>query len=105
VDDEEIARQLTCIEFSIFSLIKPTEFLNQAWNKPSLQHRSPNVLKMIDRFNNVSMVRDFIKVSVQILTFLLQWVASMILKIENLKTRARMFAKAINIAMVRRLVN
>ena len=30
---------------------QPPEVLNQAWNRPKLQHRAPNVLKLIEAFN------------------------------------------------------
>ena len=81
LDEEEIARQLTLIEYDTFANIKPAELLNQAWAKPSLQKRAPNVLSMIERFNNVSL-----------------WAATMIVKGENLKVRAKMMTKVITIA-------
>eukprot|EP01114_Cavostelium_apophysatum_P014905 TRINITY_DN3971_c0_g1_i2.p1 TRINITY_DN3971_c0_g1~~TRINITY_DN3971_c0_g1_i2.p1 ORF type:complete len:622 (-),score=142.26 TRINITY_DN3971_c0_g1_i2:1171-3003(-) len=80
VDDEEIARQITLLDFNMFARITPSELLNQSWSKPDMQHRSPHVLAMIDRFNNLS-----------------QWVATMIVKIENVKIRAKMMIKCINI--------
>lgn len=53
-DEAEIARQLTIIDGNSYSLIKPAELLNQAWNKPELKHRAGNVLYMIERFNQLS---------------------------------------------------
>ena len=35
-------------------LIKPVELLNQAWSKPSLKHRAPNVVKLSQTFNALS---------------------------------------------------
>ncbi|KAJ5074064.1 ras guanine nucleotide exchange factor i-related [Anaeramoeba ignava] len=55
IDEEEIARQMTLAEFSIFSTIQSKELLNQAWNKPKLKHRAPNVLRMIYRFNDIAL--------------------------------------------------
>jgi len=81
LDDEEIARQLTLIDYETFAVIKPAELLNQAWAKPALQKRAPNILAMIERFNIVSL-----------------WVTSMILKVENLRVRTKMMTKCINIA-------
>ncbi|EGC38002.1 aimless RasGEF [Dictyostelium purpureum] len=81
IDEEEIARQLTLIEFEIYRKIKPPELLNQSWNKTKLKSRAPNVLKMIDRFNSVSM-----------------WVATMIIQTAKVKARARMMARFIKIA-------
>lgn len=83
LDETEIARQLTIIEFELFANIQPTELLNQAWNKPKLKHRASNVLAMINRSNEVS-----------------GWVAAMILKQEKLRTRARMWIKFVKIAEV-----
>nr|AAN46870.1 nucleotide exchange factor RasGEF A [Dictyostelium discoideum] len=81
IDEEEIARQLTLIEFEIYRNIKPPELLNQSWNKTKLKSRAPNVLKMIDRFNSVSM-----------------WVATMIIQTTKVKARARMMTRFIKIA-------
>ncbi len=47
--------------------LQPIELLNQAWTKPKLQHKAPNLLARIHRFNDVS-----------------SWVASTIL---NVRTR------------------
>lgn len=50
---EEVARQLTIIEFEIFKSIKVGECLSQNWAKKDKQMKSPNILKMIQRFNKV----------------------------------------------------
>lgn len=81
VDEEEIARQMTLIDFEIYSSIKLSELLNQSWNKPKLRHRSPNVIRMINRFNEVS-----------------HWVATSILRQERIRDRSRTMAKFIRIA-------
>ncbi|KYQ96865.1 Ras guanine nucleotide exchange factor [Tieghemostelium lacteum] len=81
IDEEEIARQLTLIEFDIFRKIKPPELLNQSWNKPKLKARAPNVLKMIDRFNSVSM-----------------WVATLIVQTVKVRVRGRLMTKFMKIA-------
>jgi len=81
IDEEEIARQLSLIEYDIYKKIKPPELLNQSWNKTKLKHRAPNVLKMIDRFNSVSM-----------------WVATLIIQTPKVKARARMMARFMRIA-------
>lgn len=54
IDPEEVARQLTLIAWEEFSPILPSELLNQSWNKPTLRHRAPNVLKMVASFNHLS---------------------------------------------------
>ena len=78
IHEEELARQICIIDFKLFSKIKPSEFLNQAWSKPKYKHRAVNILRMINRFNTVSM-----------------WVASSILKVVNIKPRAKLMAKFI----------
>lgn len=49
-DDEEIARQLTLVDFRLFSNIQPNEFLNQAWVK----QRAPNIRAYIEHFNRTA---------------------------------------------------
>jgi len=80
-EDSEIARQLTLIEFRIFSQIRPKELMNQSWQKPKLMHRSPNVLRMVKRANSVSM-----------------YVAHVILSLPTPEKRAEIIAKFIRIA-------
>ncbi|KAF2074781.1 hypothetical protein CYY_003927 [Polysphondylium violaceum] len=81
IDEEEIARQLTLIEFNLYKKIKPPELLNQSWNKAKLKYRAQNVLKIIDRFNSVSM-----------------WVATLIIQTPKVKARARMMSRFMRIA-------
>jgi len=78
--EEEIADQLTLIDFNLYSAIKPVELLNQAWNKESLKHRAPNVLAMIHRFNNISL-----------------WAASEILFHPSIKERVAMYVRLVNV--------
>ena len=85
IGEEEIARQLTLIEFDVFKDISSSELLNQAWNKPKLRYRSPNVLKMIDNFNNISL-----------------WMSSLILMKETSRERAAQIKKIVKIAEVNR---
>lgn len=80
-DEIQVARQLTLVDFDIYSTIKPVELLNQAWNKPKLKYRSPNVLRLIGRSTAISM-----------------WVASCVLWQPTLKERIRVLTKLINIA-------
>ena len=80
---EEIARQLTLIDFQLFASIKPFECLNQNWMKAAHDDLSPNVMKMIRRFNEVS-----------------GWIASEILKFKDLPTRTKALKQIIEIAEV-----
>ncbi|KAJ3452351.1 ras guanine nucleotide exchange factor i-related [Anaeramoeba flamelloides] len=81
IDEEEIARQISIIDFEIFSKIKPAELLNCAWSKDKLKHRAKNVLKMTDRFNAMS-----------------EWVATLIIQQERVRQRVKVLKKFINIA-------
>ncbi|XP_019851329.1 PREDICTED: uncharacterized protein LOC100638387 isoform X1 [Amphimedon queenslandica] len=71
-DPEEIARQLTLIDFSLFAKIKPAELLNQAWQKPKYRARAQNILRLVDRMNNLTL-----------------WVATTILSQKDIQQRAK----------------
>jgi len=53
-NSEEIARQLTLIEWSFYKKIQPWELLDQSWSKSGKEQKSPNVIASIERFNLVS---------------------------------------------------
>ncbi|KAF2074282.1 hypothetical protein CYY_004415 [Polysphondylium violaceum] len=78
---EEIAKQLTLIEFDIFSKIQSNEFLNQAWAKEKTFHLAPNIRAAIDRFNLVT-----------------KWVSTIILKEEKIRTRTKVMSKLLKVA-------
>jgi hypothetical protein len=88
VDDEELARQLTLIEFDTFYRIQTSELLQQSWMKPKLKHRAPNVLAMIARFNNVS-----------------SWMGTVICMEDKVRNRARVMQKLIGVAEHLRKLN
>ncbi|KAJ5078864.1 ras guanine nucleotide exchange factor i-related [Anaeramoeba ignava] len=88
VEEEEVARQLTLIEFDLFSQIKPSELLNQSWSKPKFKHRAKNLLAMIERFNDVS-----------------GWVATTIINCEKIKHRTRVFTRFFKILEYCRQLN
>eukprot|EP00004_Rigifila_ramosa_P014937 TRINITY_DN343_c0_g1_i1.p1 TRINITY_DN343_c0_g1~~TRINITY_DN343_c0_g1_i1.p1 ORF type:complete len:1009 (-),score=276.87 TRINITY_DN343_c0_g1_i1:65-2644(-) len=50
---EEIAKQMTLADFSLYQALQPVELLNQSWNKEKLRYRAPNLLALIDRFNSI----------------------------------------------------
>lgn len=50
--EEEIARQITLMDFDRFKRIHSRECLNQNWSKH--KHLAPNVLKMIEGFNRMT---------------------------------------------------
>jgi hypothetical protein len=88
VDEEEIARQIAIIDFDHFRCIKPPELLNQAWAKTNLQYRARNVLKMITWFNHISKLTAYLIVSA-----------------EQLRVRAKVMAKFIQVARFARMYN
>jgi len=52
MNSEEIARQMTLMEYSLFKAIKPWEYL--CWNTKMKQTKSANILAMINKFNVMS---------------------------------------------------
>nr|WEL12724.1 ras guanine nucleotide exchange factor K-like [Halisarca dujardinii] len=54
-DPEEIARQMTVIDFSLFTKIRPTELMNQNWSKPKRKHIAQNFLRLVERMNNLTL--------------------------------------------------
>jgi hypothetical protein len=68
----ELARQLTAWSSARYYAVQRVELLDCAWEKPTLQHRAPNVLALTQHFNRLS-----------------QWVALQILTEGNLERRLR----------------
>lgn len=81
LDEEEIARQLSLMDWEYFSKIRPNELLNQAWSKPKLKHRAPNVLAFIAQFNRTS-----------------AWAATEIMTAPNIKERVKVVTKLVKIS-------
>eukprot|EP00164_Ancoracysta_twista_P010056 GFYU01015047.1.p1 GENE.GFYU01015047.1~~GFYU01015047.1.p1 ORF type:complete len:854 (-),score=178.57 GFYU01015047.1:98-2584(-) len=88
IDEEELARQITLNEFRIYASIRPSELLNQSWNKAKTRHRSPNVLALINRFNDFSL-----------------WVTSQIVNPPKIKQRTRNVTKLMLVAKHLRNMN
>lgn len=88
IDEEELARQLTLIEFDTFYRIQTSELLQQSWIKPKLKHRAPNVIAMISRFNNVS-----------------NWMGTVIVMEDKIRNRVRVMQKLIGVAEHLRKLN
>ncbi|KAJ5078285.1 ras guanine nucleotide exchange factor i-related [Anaeramoeba ignava] len=80
VEAEEIARQLTLIDFSLYSSIRTRELLNSAWSQAKYKSRAPNVLKLIGRFNDLS-----------------AWVSASIIKADQLRKRVKILTKFIRL--------
>lgn len=82
----EAACQLTHLESSLFRRVAPNELMHQSWN--SKDNATPNLSKLIARFNEVS-----------------YWVASEIVSVENLKNRVEVVKRFITIAEYVRQLN
>lgn len=50
-NSEELARQLTLLEFDIYKNIKINEFYKNAWMSKEKDKLAPNIIKLIHRFN------------------------------------------------------
>jgi hypothetical protein len=77
----DIAVQLTLHEFSLYSAIKPYEFLGLAWTKKDGKKRAPNILAAIGGFNKM-----------------VEWLRTEILMEDNLKDRVSRLSKILDIA-------
>lgn len=78
---EEIARQLTLIEWDIWVKIQPWECLGTSWQKKNKETAAPNVLALINRFNVVS-----------------GWVGYTICTLESVKKRSKAIGKFLEIS-------
>ncbi|KAL6080050.1 Ras guanine nucleotide exchange factor [Balamuthia mandrillaris] len=82
VDEEEIARQLTLLEFELYVAIQPSELLCNAWCDPvEAEQRAPTVVACLRRFNEIA-----------------RWVTTSILDVQKVKQRAKVMARFIKIA-------
>jgi hypothetical protein len=78
---QEVARQMTLIDFEHFAKIEPKECLNQSWNKEHRTTKAPNLNNMIQHFNRVS-----------------GWVGTEIVQCEDLEKRAKKMASFVELA-------
>jgi hypothetical protein len=78
---EEVANQLTLIDWNIYKGLRPSELLNLAWSKPNAEKTSPTVVLLGKRFNSVA-----------------QWVMKSILDPDTPKERAHRVMVFIEIA-------
>lgn len=77
-----MARQITLLDYELYKSIKPWEFFDKTLSKKKRTDES-NLLKMIDRFNELS-----------------KWVATEIVFVDELKKRIGALAKWIEIGDV-----
>ncbi|PRP86791.1 hypothetical protein PROFUN_05008 [Planoprotostelium fungivorum] len=55
IPPETIAEQMTLIDHGLFRMMEMKEFHGLPWSKKTKQHRAPNVMNVIRRFNRVSL--------------------------------------------------
>jgi len=84
----EVARQITLITHFIFCSIHPKELINSKWTKHNKYTESPNVTKIIERFNKIS-----------------AWICEEILAYDKARLRAGAIEKFILIAKELRNIN
>eukprot|EP01125_Pyxidicula_operculata_P001750 TRINITY_DN1157_c2_g1_i2.p1 TRINITY_DN1157_c2_g1~~TRINITY_DN1157_c2_g1_i2.p1 ORF type:complete len:1545 (+),score=439.55 TRINITY_DN1157_c2_g1_i2:105-4739(+) len=54
IPPDEYAKQLTMIEWNLFSKLKRDEFLNKAWYSSDASRSAPNILAIIENGNNIT---------------------------------------------------
>ncbi|KAF2075648.1 hypothetical protein CYY_003071 [Polysphondylium violaceum] len=77
IDELELAKQLTLMEFEYYCKIKPVDLLTGV----DLKHKSPTITNMLERFNNIS-----------------TWVSTTIVHAQHLKGRVKIMNKFIKVA-------
>jgi hypothetical protein len=78
---EEIARQLTLLEYELYRRVQLPELMNQNWTRAAAHELSPNLTTLIAHFNRIS-----------------QWVQTTILRHIDAKLRARLVAHFVDVA-------
>jgi len=84
----EAARQLTLLESLSLSRVSPAEYSNKAWCSAGCATKSPNVLEIITRFNQLS-----------------YWIASEIVKQADLSLRVKTLSRFIKLGEMLRTLN
>lgn len=82
MDPIEVADQVSLIEYDLLRMIRPNEFLKQAWNKDGKEKKAPNILRYIYWFNKLS-----------------RWVSTVILKGNTPEERSVIISKFIQIGL------
>lgn len=82
LDPLEVARQITLLDEQAYKSIAASECMNQSWNKPAICNEvSPNIIKMISRFNATS-----------------NWAARLIVTEANVRKRKSIITRLIKLA-------
>jgi hypothetical protein len=81
---DDIANQLTLMEFEKFEKLRPKEFLNLNWSTEARKLKAPNIHAMAQHSNKIG-----------------QWIATEIIKVSDLEQRANCLSMFIQTAQVR----
>eukprot|EP01091_Cochliopodium_minus_P008389 TRINITY_DN1894_c0_g1_i3.p1 TRINITY_DN1894_c0_g1~~TRINITY_DN1894_c0_g1_i3.p1 ORF type:complete len:894 (+),score=239.60 TRINITY_DN1894_c0_g1_i3:1-2682(+) len=76
----DVAKQMALLDYTLFKLIKPKEYLKQGWSKNGKEN-SPNIIRFIEWFNSQSC-----------------WVSSQILSGKSFEDRAKIIEFMIDVA-------
>jgi len=79
---EKLANQLTLMEWTMMSFIRPDEFLKQRWNKSGGEVNAPNLVYAINWFNRIS-----------------RWLCSEIVREESVESRAAVITNIIHLGV------
>ncbi|KAJ3441697.1 guanine nucleotide exchange factor [Anaeramoeba flamelloides] len=88
IHTKELARQLSLYTYSLYSKINTKELFDKAWCSNNREKLSPNVVKLIDKFNRVA-----------------DLVSTEILMAETFKKRAKLIERVIQVGMYLREMN
>jgi hypothetical protein len=78
---EEIARQMTLLEYELYRRVQLPELMNQNWTRAAAHELAPNLTALISHFNRVS-----------------QWVQTTVLRHVDTKLRARIVTHFVEVA-------
>jgi hypothetical protein len=80
MDPKDVARQLTLIEYQLYSQIEHDELLDAKWSVAKVRHLSPHLNTFVERFNHMS-----------------YWISSIILRQSGLQERGRTLINLIRV--------
>lgn len=51
---EELAHEISLIEYELFRAIQPKELMKQSWQKEGKEHKAPNILAYLEWLNRIA---------------------------------------------------
>ena len=80
LDPRDVARQLTLIDYQLYSQIKHDELLDAKWSVAKTKHEAPHLNTFVERFNHMS-----------------YWIQSMIVRTTNLQDRIKLLCNLLRV--------